>query len=468
MPPELKSAARSAWFNYNYLYTGLGDRVQQTVNGVTTTYVLDLNSGLTQVLSDGTDTYLYGLSRIGEEDTAWGYFLGDALGSVRQLTDGSGNVSLAQTFEPYGEVWASIGTGSSSYSFTGEVHDPSGLIFLRARYLDPGVGRFITRDTWGGLYEDPPSMNRWMYVQGNPVMYTDPTGRDPIPWPDDDGINIINVPYWSTYHISGENLEDEWRNLIKDYNRAEKVSPPLSWFPPSDPLAYGSSGIPLGQNAAQFVEGNTYLCGLVAIAAIVDAMAMANNRLPRGIEYIMDLWDNWSGSFNIQNNQGTTGSNLSNFINSPIWSAVSNAGFSAEIGEWTKHDVLLNSYVLDIEAWRDPYGADKIGNFIKSSLFRRHYIIALVGIVSGSKWVDYGGLLGSISIGKESPILHWVVITGISNEFNPAYPFSPNNWFRIYNPFDNQTEYYHYPHFMQAWNTSGSKGKYVLFCEGEC
>jgi hypothetical protein len=79
--------------SYNYLYNGLGDRVQQTVNGVTTSYVLDLNTGLTQVLSDGTDTYLYGLTRIGEEDTAWDYYLGDALGSVRQLTDGSGDVT---------------------------------------------------------------------------------------------------------------------------------------------------------------------------------------------------------------------------------------------------------------------------------------------------------------------------------------------------------------------------------------
>jgi len=60
--------------------------VSQTVNNVTTNYTLDLASGLTQVLADGTDTYLYGAGRIaqyhaGEAD----YFLGDALGSVRLL-----------------------------------------------------------------------------------------------------------------------------------------------------------------------------------------------------------------------------------------------------------------------------------------------------------------------------------------------------------------------------------------------
>ncbi|MBI3242747.1 MAG: hypothetical protein HYZ49_10690 [Chloroflexi bacterium] len=50
----------------SYQYNGLGDRVSQTVNGVTTNYTLDLNTGLTQVLSDGTNAYLYGNGRIGK------------------------------------------------------------------------------------------------------------------------------------------------------------------------------------------------------------------------------------------------------------------------------------------------------------------------------------------------------------------------------------------------------------------
>ncbi len=45
---------------------GLGDRVQGTVNGITTNFVLDLNSGLTQVLQDGAYTYLYGTDRIAQ------------------------------------------------------------------------------------------------------------------------------------------------------------------------------------------------------------------------------------------------------------------------------------------------------------------------------------------------------------------------------------------------------------------
>ena len=44
-----------------YTYNGLGDRYQQTVDNQTTTYALDLNSGLTQVLDDGENSYIYGL-----------------------------------------------------------------------------------------------------------------------------------------------------------------------------------------------------------------------------------------------------------------------------------------------------------------------------------------------------------------------------------------------------------------------
>jgi YD repeat-containing protein len=49
---------------YTFAYNGLGDRLRQTANGVPSNYTIDPNAGLTQVLADGTNTYLYGASRI--------------------------------------------------------------------------------------------------------------------------------------------------------------------------------------------------------------------------------------------------------------------------------------------------------------------------------------------------------------------------------------------------------------------
>ena len=138
-----------------------------------------MNTGLTQVLSNGTNTYLYGNGRISQQATQTEYFLGDALGSVRQLTNPIGAVTLTQSYTPYGEVTQSTGTSQTSYGFTNEATDPNGLVYLRARYYAPTDGRFISRDTWNGDYNRPLSLNRWNYVEGNPVNLVDPTGRNP-------------------------------------------------------------------------------------------------------------------------------------------------------------------------------------------------------------------------------------------------------------------------------------------------
>ena len=130
-------------------------------------------------MSSQSTTYLYGLGRIAQVNTTTEYFLGDALGSVRQLTDASGEVTLANAYEPYGVLAQTAGSAHTSYGFTGEFTDPSGMVYLRARYYSPSDGRFLTRDTWMGEYNRPLSLNRWGYVEGNPVNYVDPTGQSP-------------------------------------------------------------------------------------------------------------------------------------------------------------------------------------------------------------------------------------------------------------------------------------------------
>jgi RHS repeat-associated protein len=120
---------------------------------------------------------VYGIDRIAQiSGTIPEYFLTDGLGSVRQLVDSTGTITLAKSYEPYGETISSAGGGVSVYQFTGEARDPSGLTYLRARYLDSNVGRFISRDIWAGDYNRPLSLNRWLYVEGNPIIFSDPSG----------------------------------------------------------------------------------------------------------------------------------------------------------------------------------------------------------------------------------------------------------------------------------------------------
>ncbi|MFV2045197.1 MAG: RHS repeat domain-containing protein, partial [Anaerolineales bacterium] len=163
--------------NYGYWYNGLGDRLQQTVNGMPTTYSLDINRDLTQVLSDQTNAYLYGAWRIGEEQTGgWQYHLGDALGSVRQLVSAGSAMTIAKGSEPFGPLLWSSGITNSDYGFTGEWTDRTELVYLRTRYYAPQKGRFLTRDVWRASRALSPFSNPYEYAESNPINLTDPTG----------------------------------------------------------------------------------------------------------------------------------------------------------------------------------------------------------------------------------------------------------------------------------------------------
>ncbi len=83
---------------------------RQTVDGVPTTYVNDLSAGLTQVLEDGTETYLSGVGRIAQ---AAGIF------NVNFTTKQTGVLSL----ETVGRI--SLLNSPS----------PAGVITLRGNYI---------------------------------------------------------------------------------------------------------------------------------------------------------------------------------------------------------------------------------------------------------------------------------------------------------------------------------------------
>jgi len=169
-----------------YAYNGLGDRLQETMSGNVTTFTMDLNTALTQALSDGTHHYIYGPStgsgsRIAQtQGSTTEYFLNDALGSVRQMTNNNGSITYTQGYDPYGVTTLTSGSSRSAYGYGGEYSDSYiKLIYLRSRMYDPLTGRFTTKDSWQGDYNRPLSLNRWMYVEGNPVNLTDPSGHFP-------------------------------------------------------------------------------------------------------------------------------------------------------------------------------------------------------------------------------------------------------------------------------------------------
>jgi RHS repeat-associated protein/CSLREA domain-containing protein len=163
----------------SYTYNGLGDRLQETTDGQPTTFVMDLNAGLTQALINGATTYLYGVGRIAQiQGSGTDYFLGDALSSVRQMADAGGELTYKRSYDPYGAIGQGSGAGHTSYGYTSE-YQPHDLIYLRARFYMPSMGRFLTRDIWQGDRNRPASLNRWAYSEEDPVNRTDATGFAP-------------------------------------------------------------------------------------------------------------------------------------------------------------------------------------------------------------------------------------------------------------------------------------------------
>ena len=117
-------------------------------------------------------------------------------GDVVGLT-ANGEVKADYTYLAYGELIADGSNGiNNPICYAGEYTDEeSGLIYLRARYYDPGLGRFISEDThWNPfnmIYGDNPdednpvpnmsaimqSNNLFVYCVNNPVMLMDPSGN---------------------------------------------------------------------------------------------------------------------------------------------------------------------------------------------------------------------------------------------------------------------------------------------------
>jgi len=95
-------------------------------------------------------------------------------------TDSAGNVISELRYTAWGEVRTQAGTTSTSYTYTGQYSNTAdfGLMFYNARWYDSQLGRFAQADSIvpGGVQ----GYDRYAYVNNNPVMYTDPTGHNPV------------------------------------------------------------------------------------------------------------------------------------------------------------------------------------------------------------------------------------------------------------------------------------------------
>ena len=112
-----------------------------------------------------------------ERDGKKSYYVYDGHGSVRALADDSGNVTDKYVYDAFGNLISSVGSTKNDFLFAGEQFDPvTGLYYLRARYMNPSVGTFISMDSYEGSIDDPVSLHKYLYANANPVSNSDPSG----------------------------------------------------------------------------------------------------------------------------------------------------------------------------------------------------------------------------------------------------------------------------------------------------
>ncbi len=170
----------------NYTYDADGQRIGQLAAGVTSSYVVDLSSGLSKVLvrtKNGVPTrYVWGLGLL-YEVTGSGTsaktvsYHHDATGSTLALTDDSARCIERIGYTPWGQINHRVNITGMPYDtpflftgFFGNQTDANGLLHMRARYYHPRLGRFLNADP------AQEGMNWYGYAAGNPTSFVDPMG----------------------------------------------------------------------------------------------------------------------------------------------------------------------------------------------------------------------------------------------------------------------------------------------------
>jgi RHS repeat-associated protein len=184
-------------FSASYTYDGLGNRRTATRNGVTRKYVLDLLGDMSNVLMETDDSgnavcyYIYGasglISRIDVSNNTR-YYVYDYRGSTVAMSDAttSANITHKYQYDDFGKLLQVEEADTNPFRYVGRygvMHEDDALTFMRARYYDPEIGRFLSEDPiW--------STNLYPYSDNNPIVRLDPRGEKSCQQ------LIISIQYW--------------------------------------------------------------------------------------------------------------------------------------------------------------------------------------------------------------------------------------------------------------------------------
>ena len=133
-----------------FVYGADGLRRERIESGERVNYLLDGLSVLCEFSDSGEvlKEYVPGVS-VSIGGSVYFYHF-DRLGSVRFLTDGSGNVVSEYVYDAWGNLLSISGSLVQPYQFCGYYLEEGGLYLVGRRWYDPKVGRYISRNSFYG------------------------------------------------------------------------------------------------------------------------------------------------------------------------------------------------------------------------------------------------------------------------------------------------------------------------------
>ena len=198
-PSEIDDTAtgESVSFNYGPSRNPWLETTQEP-SGTTETYRL---GKLMDIVVSGSSTayrdYIYAgnepvaVDEPGTGASGFHYFQTDQQGSIAEITNGSGQVSVNESFTAFGALrnpttWSGSSTSAElatitgitqhAYTFQRMLGEQMGLNDMIGRVEDAVIGRFMSADPYVTDPENPQDWNPYSYVYNNPMSYTDPTG----------------------------------------------------------------------------------------------------------------------------------------------------------------------------------------------------------------------------------------------------------------------------------------------------
>jgi RHS repeat-associated protein len=200
---KYKAGVMDQWFTWNalgqlaevttngrrvtYGYNGFGTRVKREDahwgSTVWSLYdgddlLIEMNAAGEPIRSytyaDGTDVPLS--MTMGSTGETF-YYVTESPGHVRALLSSSGAVVQKYTYRPFGQQDAPLNEGDQPLQFMARERDGvTGIYYVRARWYDADLGRFVSEDPIGlngGI-------NTYAYANNDPINLRDPSGLDPF------------------------------------------------------------------------------------------------------------------------------------------------------------------------------------------------------------------------------------------------------------------------------------------------